>query len=341
MRLSRSEIKRNALLERRAALERRYAAANAQLAATLNRADHDPLRKQLELIEADLAEVDCELGSLDGETPPSRGAADDASETPPKLFGTGHRWAVLVGVDQYDDRNLGALKHAVSDVTAIRDRLTQCGYDEKKVQLLTDRTKTKPTRNQILAALQAAANATEEDDLLLFYYAGHGLAAAGESYLVGRDGFEIAVADTAVRLSRVEEIMREAKARAKVIILDACHSGANLGARGPRKMSEEFIRNVFEQAEGMAVLSSCKQGELSYEDYDRAGGIFTHFLLEALGGWADLDGKGFVTVHDANRHVVDGVRTWAFGEKVSQTPTLKSAVAGDIILADHRQRASR
>ncbi|MFN0087260.1 MAG: caspase family protein [Blastocatellia bacterium] len=338
MRLSRSEIKRGALLERRAMLEKRYAAASSQLNATLNRADQEPLRKQLELIEADLAEVDREL---DAEAPPSRGPSDEEPVSPPKLFGAGQRWAVLIGVDQYEDRNLGSLKHAVSDVTAIRDRLIQCGYDKKKVQLLTDRTKTKPKRNQILTALQAAANATEEDDLLLFYYAGHGMAKAGESYLAGRDSQESSLADTAVRLSRVEEIMREARARAKVIILDACHSGAKIAARGPRKMSEEFIRNVFEQAEGMAVLSSCKQGELSYEDYGRASGVFTHYLLEALAGTADLDGKGFVTVQDANRHVVDGVKTWAVGEHVSQTPTLKYAVAGDIILADHRKTAAR
>jgi uncharacterized caspase-like protein len=145
----------------------------------------------------------------------------------------------------------------------------------------------------------------------------------------------LVLCDTAVLVSRVKEIIQAAPARAKVIVLDACHSGADIGGKGPQPMSAGFIRRVFEEAEGLAILASCKQGQLSYEWRGQERSVFTHFLLEALVGKADREEKGFVTVQDANRHVTDGVRLWASQNNISQTPTLHSTVTGDIILVRH------
>ena len=126
--------------------------------------------------------------------------------------------------------------------------------------------------------------------------------------------------------------MQEAPARAKVMVLDACHSGANIGGKGSQPMTPEFIHRVFDQAAGMAILASCTQGQLSREWHEKQRGVFTHYLLEALSGNADWDQKGFVTVQDANRYVLDRVRLWASQRNLSQTPTLHYEVAGDIIL---------
>ena len=101
-------------------------------------------------------------------------------------------------------------------------------------------------------------------------------------------------------------------------------------------MSEEYIRRVFEEAEGIAVLSSCKENERSYVRPEKDSSAFTHYLLEGLTGNADTDRKGFVTVHDVNHYVSDKVKEWAAGRNLMQTPVLSGAMAGDIILIDHR-----
>lgn len=259
---------------------------------------------------------------------------DGATADPETLYGIGNRWAVLIGVNEYEDKaNYGQLHVCVKDVEAIRERLTAGGFAPGRIRLLTDHMAELPTRANILTALKAVADATEPDDLLLVYYSGHGDEAGGESYLVARDGRRLVLSDTALPVSRVKAIIEEAPARAKVIILDACHSGADIGGKGPEPMSEEFIRRVFEQAEGLAILASCKQGQLSYEWQESERSVFTHYMLEALAGQADRDGKGFVTIQDANRHVANGVKLWASQRNASQTPTLQSAVAGDIILS--------
>ena len=240
-------------------------------------------------------------------------------------------------MDEHEVRaNCGSLHVCVKDVDAIHGQLIAGGFDRARIRLITDRAPDElPKRANILAALQSIADATERDDLLLFYYSGHGDETDGEPYLVGRDGRRLALRDTAVPISRVKEIMLEARARAKVIVLDACHSGADIGGKGPQPMSAGFIRRVFEEAGGFAILASCKQGQLSYEWRHQERSVFTHFLLEALVGKADREEKGFVTVQDANRHVTDGIKLWASRNNISQTPTLQYKVVGDIILAHY------
>lgn len=332
---SHQERKRRALVERQSLLERQWQAANHQLNATLNAADRELLKNQIAALDRQLEEIETDIAALTPQPEPDFQKGTGSPAGKPRYFGEGRRWAVLIGVNQYDD--YGALRLAVEDVTAVRDQLLKSGYDAPRVHLLTDEAtaaRELPTRNNVLAALRAVANATDEDDLLLFYYSGHGDAEDGQSYLVARDGRRAALSDTAVSLRRVEEILRGAKARGKIIIIDACRSGADIGSKG---FSDEFIRRVFEQAEGLAILASCTQGELSWEDHDLGQGVFTSFLLKALSGAADRDGKGFVTAQDINRHVSDGVREWAAKQHTTQTPTFKSEMAGDIIIADLRQ----
>lgn len=253
-----------------------------------------------------------------------------------RLYGAGNKWAVLVGVNRYEDeQNYGMLQVCVQDTLAIRDRLQSGGFSPERIRMLVDDFTDAPRRNNILSALKATADATEPDDLLLFYYSGHGDESEGESYLVSLDGHRTILEDTAVSILRIKEIMEAAPARAKVIIVDACHSGANTGSKGAKPMPPGFIQRVFEQAEGFAILASCKQGQLSYEWRAQERSVFTHYFLEALSGEADLNEKGFVSVQDANRYVVDGVKLWALKHSISQTPTLEYTVAGDIILVHY------
>ena len=92
---------------------------------------------------------------------------------------------------------------------------------------------------------------------MLFHFSGHGIAEGGESYLLPRDAKAAALRYTAVAMADVRTIFEQSPARAKVIILDACHAGASIG-RSAAIMTPEFIQRVFEEAEGVARNSVSK-----------------------------------------------------------------------------------
>jgi hypothetical protein len=257
-----------------------------------------------------------------------------ASSSVGQVLNTGQAWAVLVGINHYEDPHIADLQVCVDDVTAIHHSL-DAGY--RVAKLLTDATGERlPTRANILGELSIISQTAAEGDLLLFYFSGHGVAESGESYLLARDTRVSALKHTAVSMRDVRELLELSPARAKVMVLDACHSGASIGKAEPT-MTPEFIRRVFEEAEGMAVLASCKQGQKSWEWREKGRSVFTYYLLEALSGRADLGGKkGFVTVSDISRYVTNGVKIWAADRGAPQTPTLQYTVAGDIILVYYK-----
>jgi hypothetical protein len=330
------DFKRKALERRRASLLEEYDAVNRQLDLTLEAGQRVRLERQLEDLERQIAEIDAQLGHekpVEPLPPESEKAPTGTSPAPSGgLYGKGNRWAVLVGVNGYTDQLYPQLQVCVKDVEAIHAQLVTGGFDPARIHLLTDNTDPLPTRAEIFSSLEQAAKAAQRDDLVLFYYSGHGDAADGVSYLVAREGRPHALKHTAVALSDVVGILEKSQARAKVIILDACHSGANFEGKGPKTMPPDFIERVFEQAKGQVILASCEQGQVSHEWQAQERSVFTHFLLEALQNQAYYDEKGFVTVQDVNRHVTNGVTLWAFQHKRTQTPTLQGKMAGDIIL---------
>ncbi len=322
------------------ALKEDLEAAARQLEFTEDEVARRRIKRRIEYLEREIRDEEKKLvrpasAPDSSPTPAHKAREGEAPDEQSRIFAPGRRWAVLAGVNQYDD--YGELHVCVNDVEAISQRLISAGYEPDHLRLLTDDEERLPTREEIITALRSWANLTEPDDLLLFYYSGHGWADSQDTYLIARNGRSIDLPLTAVKLSDVTGIMRAAEARAKIIILDACHSGADLPGKGAPAMTEEFIQHVFEQAEGLAIIASCKQGEKSYEWQEQERSAFTHFLLEALEGQADLDRKDFVTVQDVNRYVRHQVSLWAARRNRSQTPTLVSEVSGDIILADYRQ----
>lgn len=251
----------------------------------------------------------------------------------PTILNTGKAWAVLVGVNTYADPNITNLTVCVDDVTAIQHVLQP---DYQVTHLFTDATTAHPpSRANILGAVASIAQAANPTDLLLFYFSGHGLAEDGESYLLTHDTRLSALKHTAIAMHDLRELLHHSAARARVIILDACHAGAAIGKSTPG-MSAEFMQRVFAEAEGMAVLASCKHGQRSWEWPARKQSVFTYYLLEALRGQADTDGKGFITVSDVSRYVTDRVKHWSVQHNVPQTPTLQYTVVGDIVLYRYR-----
>ena len=83
--------------------------------------------------------------------------------------------ALIIGIN-YIGKN-GELNGCINDTKKIIEFLkTRCGYDDSNIILLTDETEVKPTKNNILNAIDTFVNRANNNNLkeLWFSYSGHG-----------------------------------------------------------------------------------------------------------------------------------------------------------------------
>jgi len=140
------------------------------------------------------------------------------------------RWAVIIGIDAYgsDDAGLKPLKYAVNDARELRDLLYwEFGYDSDHIRYLADEDAT-------LEAIRGtftewvAEKKMQEDDSLLFFFAGHGLveSQSKRGYLAAVDSKSDDLQESCLAVSWLKERLQQPACRHKLMILDSCYSGS-------------------------------------------------------------------------------------------------------------------
>jgi hypothetical protein len=250
----------------------------------------------------------------------------------PMLGPIRERWALLVGVNHYDDPAIPDLRYCVADVKALEGVLTDLSYTV--LSLYDDHPERifRPTRVNVQSSLRRLCQQAQPEDMLLAYFACHGKIVNGKRVLITTEARENMLAEEALTFEWVQqELRREATARRAVVLLDACHVGLEMG----RSVTDpEFIRNVHELAQGYAVIAASTSQQVAHEI--NGHGVFSHYVLEGMRGAAQDGDKGFVTVNSLGGYVLNEIRKWNVKAQMTQEPTTEVAGMGDMILADYR-----
>jgi len=222
-------------------------------------------------------------------------AAPGAEQLPPP---TGERWALLVGINDY--QALGKLDTCRADAEGLAKVLTEkCGYREDRVALLVDGAGgEEPTSAAIRRRIIQFARLAAEDDTILFFFSGHGVTREGQGYIVPLDGDAM----TGIALDWVKETLLSSKAASKIMVLDACHAGSS--AKGVAGIAPSLVGGS-----GLTMLLSSRADEVSYPDASGMS-VFTKYLVEGISGPADSDGDALVTGAELFAYVSDGMKGW-------------------------------
>jgi Caspase domain len=251
-----------------------------------------------------------------------------------------NRWALLVGVNSYNDPNFGRLNFCVEDVLALKEKLKALNYT---VVCLHDELEHGDsrfsTRDNVEAELIQLCKMVEPDDILLVHFACHGELLNGKPVLILNNTRFQTLEKTGLSVEEVKQHMCSSQARRLVLTLDACHMGVETG-RGID--DPQFIHNAYELAQGFALIAASTAQQKAQEWHGKKHGVFTYYLLEALDGKADRGSKGFVTVDDIKTYLLDTLRRWRVENGgIIQEPTAYTEGLGDIILVDYRDNPLR
>jgi hypothetical protein len=230
-----------------------------------------------------------------------------------------HTFGLLVG-SNLPGKNQTPLRFAHQDADRVRQVLSEIGdFDEENTTVLTD--PDAETLRQTLdrtAALIAHYHARNEQTRFLFYYSGH---ARAHALSLGADE---------VPLEEVRQVLESLPATIKIVILDACQTGAFSRIKGADPAAD-FSHNSVEtlNTTGMAVLASSTASELSQESDLLEGSFFTHHLVVGLRGAADRDQNGQVTLHEAYQYAYNQTLVATAGTAVGeQHVTLETELKG-------------
>ena len=246
---------------------------------------------------------------------------EGSSDAKPKLY------LVTVGINKYRNPKYN-LNYALADANSIHDKVKTgaTALFDKVVQFnIRD---SKATRTTIIKAFEEIESVALEQDMLLFYYAGHGVMSEGNSqdfYLVPYDvtqlyGRSDLLQQKAVSASELRELSKKISAQKQVFILDACQSAGALDA-GVRGAAEERAIAQRARSTGTFWITATGSDQFATEFEALGHGVFTYSILEGLNGKAD-NGDKKLTVKELSAYIEN--RVPELSEKYKGTPQFPS-----------------
>lgn len=213
-------------------------------------------------------------------------------------------YAVIVGVEKYDG--------TVSDLTASVDdaeRVYQFFLSftpSENIVLLRDKTATK---QNILHAMETLFKKASEDDMVVFYFSGHG--APGMFCPHNIKGGRMGLWHT-----EIKHYFKQSKAKTKLCIADACYAGS---IRGHSNAAAQATSHSTPAGDNVIIFMSSRDNEVSIENPYQFSGIFTKHLLLGMLGNADNNNDGVVNAYELYAYVRRNVREDTKGK---QTPVM-------------------
>ena len=165
------------------------------------------------------------------------------SETPPPVIANnssldGSYFALVISVEKYNDPKIQTLKNPRRDSEQLVQALTELyTFEKEKVHQLAN-----PTRREIIAKFKEINDHIRPKDLLLVFYAGHGIydETIQQGYWLPKDA-DPEIKSEWISNSDLRDTLNNCKANHILVISDTCFSGSLRLTREPPRAYEKIM----------------------------------------------------------------------------------------------------
>jgi uncharacterized caspase-like protein len=203
--------------------------------------------------------------------------------------------ALVVGIDEYPHLPKRVnLMGCVNDATGMAEALKPLCTS---VEMLVNG---QATRAAILSRFQLMLDKARPNDLIIFYCSSHGALGYNDFFLLPSDIKKNEMLSSGLSFATVTNAISSKEGIRSLIILDSCHSGG---------IGFDYTR--YRGGAQGSMMVSCGPMEASGEK-TRDGKTFGHFaryLIEGLGGKADEDQDGVITLRELFDYTYTNVKT--------------------------------
>ena len=219
--------------------------------------------------------------------------------TPPAASGGGRVWGLFAGISDYQG-SANDLPECANDARKLAEAVRQQGNMPPDQEfLLTD---AQATGGAIRQAMQTIAERIRPEDVLVFFYSGHGGqtdSSQDPRELDGRDEYLVAY-DGNLMDDELGRLFDAIRGRVALVAIDACFAGG-------------FAKDIITRPGRVGMFSSEEDVTSAVAGRFQAGGYLSHFLRLGIQGEADNDpSNAILTVGELTHY------TWVqFGQHAS------------------------
>lgn len=229
------------------------------------------------------------------------------SEAKPKLY------LVTIGIDKYKNPKYN-LNYAQADADGVANMINKQSKSLFQEVVPFSIRNDKAVKANIFAALNQIKTKALEQDMIVVYYAGHGVMSGGaekEFYIVPHDvtqlyGRDDMLAEKGISANDLKSFASAINAQKQVFILDACQSAGALDALDRGAAEEKAIAQLA-RSTGTFWITSTGAEQFATEFAKLGHGIFTYALLEGIGGAADTNKDQRLTIRELSTYIENKV----------------------------------
>ena len=186
---------------------------------------------------------------------------------------------------------LKAVKRDVSNVFNILTAPSLGNCDSNKSVIITECSK-----NDFESKISAVLESWNSSDQLIFYFSGHGE--------MIDDLYCLNFHEQKYTFQKFFLDLRVYRVNRAIIILDSCHSGGAINS-GVKSNSSSIIIKDDDIPKGIALITSSKKTQRSYELEDGSHGVFTHLFCGGIESGLDNTptNNGLITIDDIVEYI--------------------------------------
>lgn len=240
-------------------------------------------------------------------------------------------WLIVVGVNRFD--HASDLQFCARDAKSLVQVAQSLRFSRDRIRALYDEpgSDARPTRDNILKAVEEVLSLATKDDTVVFAASTHGVSVDGRSFLCPPRADLTRPEESMIAVDDLYDRFLQAEVKKKLLLIDACRNEHLQKTRNIERGKGKADPSQWIQAtqafdirvrppanQNILVLTSCSPGEYSWEDSQLEHGVFMHFLIQGMRGEAASPQTNLIDVIDLFKFARDKSKehvTRVFGAK--------------------------
>lgn len=244
---------------------------------------------------------------------------------------TGKRWALIIGINNYQNHFLEPLSMPRYDAKLIEDTLKNEGKFDIVIRMTDDifpNSPKYPSKKNIYKVLQQISDDIQENDNFLLFFSGYTIQTSdNKTNLLTIDSNLNNIENTSLPLSSVSDICTHKKLKNSMFFIDGYKisasikvqhllPGTNENTPFPKIQTTDLPHDSLIFQATSEKDFSAKDKQSIYTPY----GVFAYYLCDGLKGAADFDNDNLVNIEDLITFVKQKIISWSLWRPEQQIP---------------------